>query len=203
MDVALLLAFCASFFLIAISPGLCMTLAMTLGISVGVRRSLWMMLGELTGIALVGGAALIGVGTLLSQMPVAFRIAKILGASYLLWTAVRTWRSPADVSVDGIAKRTSAGGLVSQGFITAIANPKAWAFFAALLPPFLNHEKPLLQQIVVLLGAMLTIEFICLLIYAQGGRSLSGYLRYRGLGQWLNRVAACMMILVAVWLVLS
>ena len=39
MDSTRLLAFCGSFFLIALSPGLCMTLAMSLGISIGVRRT--------------------------------------------------------------------------------------------------------------------------------------------------------------------
>ena len=37
-----------------------MTLSMSLGVSVGVRRALWMMLGELVGVALVGAAALGG-----------------------------------------------------------------------------------------------------------------------------------------------
>lgn len=178
-----------------------MTLAMSLGISIGVRRTLWMMLGELTGIALVGAAALVGVAALLSQAPVVFSVAKLIGAAYLLWTAIRTWRSSANVSVDSNARSTSAGGLVSQGFITAVANPKAWAFFAALLPPFVDPEKLLWPQVVVLLCSMVLIEFICLLIYAQGGRSLNDYLKHWGLAQWLNRIAASLMVVVAVWLV--
>ena len=48
MNLTRLIAFSASFFLVALSPGLCMNLAMSLGISIGVRRTLWMMAGELT-----------------------------------------------------------------------------------------------------------------------------------------------------------
>ncbi len=37
-----------------------MTLAMTLGMTIGVRRSLWMMIGELAGVGLVSLSALVG-----------------------------------------------------------------------------------------------------------------------------------------------
>src|SRR5437867_12423500 len=89
-----LLAFCGSFFLIAMSPGLCMTLAMSLGISIGVRRTLWMMLGEVVGIALVGASAMVGVAALLLGAPQGFVAFKIAGAAYLLWTAWRNWNAP-------------------------------------------------------------------------------------------------------------
>ena len=200
MDSARLLAFCASFFLISISPGLCMTLAMSLGIGIGVRRTLWMMLGELTGIALVATAAMVGVAALLLRAPLAFDVAKLFGAAYLLWMAVRTWRAPASTLVSGEVRVASSAGLISQGFITAVSNPKAWVFLAALLPPFIAADKPLGPQMAVLLLAMVLIEFGCMLIYASGGRALSRQLASRGLGQWLNRVSACLMAGVAIWL---
>jgi len=201
MDSTLFLAFCASYFLIAISPGLCMTLSMSLGISIGLRRTLWMMLGELVGVALVGIAAMVGVGALLTNMPVAFGILKIVGALYLLWAAYRTWQSRVNAAFDSTAKAVGTANLISQGFLTAVANPKAWAFLAALLPPFLDADKPLFQQGAILIALMIVIEFSCLLIYAQGGRRLSKYLQDRGLGQWLNHIAASMMIVVALWLI--
>ena len=37
-----------------------MTLAMTLGLKVGLRRTLWMMLGEVFGVALVAVSAVMG-----------------------------------------------------------------------------------------------------------------------------------------------
>lgn len=203
MDAALFLAFCASFFLISISPGLCMTLALSLGISIGVRRTLWMMLGELVGITLVGIAALAGAATLIASSPNAFAVAKLLGAAYLLWAALRAWRAPVELNANAPVMIISAKQLISQGFITAVSNPKAWIFFAALLPPFIDANKPLLLQASILLTAMVVIEFISMLIYATGGRALREYLGKRGLGQWLNRIAACLMVGVAVWLILG
>jgi threonine/homoserine/homoserine lactone efflux protein len=34
--------------------------------------------------------------------------------------------------------------LAIQGFVTAVANPKGWAFFIALLPPFIDYQQPIL-----------------------------------------------------------
>ena len=201
MESTRLLAFCGSFFLIAASPGLCMTLAMSLGISVGVRRTLWMMLGELVGIALVGAAAMAGVAALLLGAPQVFAAFKVGGAAYLLWTAWRTWNAP--VAALATTSRFTPSALCAQGFVTAVSNPKAWAFMMALLPPFIDPTVPLAPQMTVLLALMVVIEFTCLLIYAQGGRSLSELLLRRGQAQWLNRVAASLMVGVALWLLLG
>ena len=53
MNIALLTVFVPTFFFVSITPGLCMTLAMTMGMTIGVRRALWMMAGELVGLAVV------------------------------------------------------------------------------------------------------------------------------------------------------
>lgn len=201
MDTTRLLAFCGSFFLIAMSPGLCMTLAMSLGISIGVRRTLWMMLGELAGIALVGASAMAGVAALLLAAPQVFTAFKLVGALYLFWTAWRTWN--AATSALTARPAATATGLCAQGFITAVANPKAWAFMAALLPPFIDTRAPLGPQMALLLALMMIIEFVCLLIYAQGGRALSDLLIKRGQAQWLNRISAVLMASVAIWLIAS
>lgn len=200
MDSPRLLAFCGSFFLIALSPGLCMTLAMSLGISIGVRRTLWMMLGEVIGIALVGAAAMAGVAALLLSAPKVFAAFKIVGAAYLLWTAWGTWN--AQVVALAATRHLTAAALCTQGFVTAVSNPKAWAFMTALLPPFMDANAPLIPQMAVLLAIMIAIEFTCLLIYAQGGRTLSELLLRKGQAQWLNRISASLMIGVALWLLL-
>lgn len=198
MDPTRLLAFSGSYFLIAVSPGLCMTLAMTLGIRLGVRRALWMMLGEVTGIALVGTAAMLGLAAMMIGAPRVFDIFKLAGAAFLFWSAWRAWRAPAATAE--AAPSISAHGLFAQGFITAVANPKAWAFQAALLPPFIDTQAPLAPQMALLLVLMVAIEFACLLMYARGGRTLSDLLVRRGQAQLLNRLSAALMAGVGGWL---
>ena len=59
-----------------------------------------------------------------------------------------------------------------QGFITAVANPKGWAFFIAMAPAFINYEANLIPQMSALVIIILIIEFISLMIYATGGQAL-------------------------------
>jgi len=204
MDPTLLITFAASFFFVAMSPGLCMTLAMSLGISIGVRRTMWMMLGELTGIALVATCAVIGVAALLLNAPTVFAVFKWVGAAYLLYMGWLTWHSAPmrleELAGDGRRTRSS---LIVQGFVTAVSNPKAWAFLVALLPPFVDQSRPLAPQLLALLAIMLVIEFISLQIYAHGGRALSEQLHRRGKARWLNRIAGVLMAGVGVWLALG
>jgi len=203
MDPQTLIAFALTFSLIAFSPGLCMTLAMTLGISIGVKRTLWMMIGELSGIIVVGASAIFGIATLMLQYSQVFDVALYAAAVYLVWTALRTWRASADVKVSGRGIGMSNRQLIAAGFITATSNPKAWIFDASLLPTFINPDQAIVPQAVILLSIIVVIEFICLLIYASGGRALMELLTRRGLDHWLNRIAALMMFGVAIWLVLS
>lgn len=205
MSSSLLLPFAFSYFLIALSPGLCMTLSMSLGISIGPRRTLWMMAGELPGVALLGVAAMLGATALLMQAPLVMKGFRVLGAGYLFWLGSQAWRAPA-----GDLPLAAAGGplpsrrsLVLRGFVTAVSNPKAWAFFMALLPPFIDHARPLWPQLSTLLAIMVTLEFSCLLIYACGGRVLAEWLFRRGEARWLNRISAALMILVGLWLLLG
>jgi homoserine/homoserine lactone efflux protein len=203
MDTSTLLAFSFSYFLIALSPGLCMTLSMTLGISIGVRRTLWMMAGELAGVVLVGIASLAGVTALMLNYPGIFTAARFAAALFLLWSAMRAWRASSDVSVGGKDVGLTQSQLITQGFVTATSNPKAWIFLAALLPPFIDADRDIIPQAVILLSLIVVIEFISLLIYARGGRVLKDMLTRRGLDHWLNRISACMMMGIAAWLILS
>ncbi|QFT84710.1 homoserine/homoserine lactone efflux protein [Halomonas sp. THAF12] len=90
-----------------------------------------------------------------------------------------------------------------QGFVTAVANPKGWAFFVALLPPFLDASRPLAAQLVALVAIILTIEFGALLAYATGGQTLRHLLGQADKVRLLNRLAGTLMIGVGAWLILG
>lgn len=77
----LLSAFISTFFVVSITPGMCMTLALSMGITIGVRRALWMMAGELVGVAVVAVSAAVGVAALMLQYPTAFALFKYAGGA--------------------------------------------------------------------------------------------------------------------------
>ena len=167
MDSNLLILFIPTFFAVSITPGLCMTLALTLGMTIGVRRSLWMMLGELAGVALVATSSLVGISALLLTYPSLFLALKYIGGTYLMYLAIQLWLSHGKMAMNNNLKKIdiAPSALISQGFVTAIFNPKGWAFFIALLPPFINESQPVLPQATILIGIILCFEFICTTFY--------------------------------------
>ena len=203
IDFAILAVFIPTFFFVSVTPGMCMTLSMTLGMTIGVRRSLPMMWGELIGVALVSIASVIGVAAVMLNYPAIFLLLKYLGGGYLFWLGIQMWRSRGKLAIpDNLdeAVDTSPIGLAMQGFVTAIANPKGWAFMISLLPPFINTDNALVPQLSVLITIILITEFSCLLLYASGGRTLRRFLQQRGNVQMLNRIAGSLMMGVGIWL---
>jgi homoserine/homoserine lactone efflux protein len=205
MSSALLLALIPTFFFVSVTPGMCMTLSLTLGMTVGIRRTMWMMLGELFGVGLVAVLVVIGAAALIVQYPQLFVMLKLAGGGYLLYLGVQLWRSRGKMAIDldGAPKNTGRLQLASQGLITAIANPKGWAFFIALLPPFIDPALPLPNQLVMLLSVILTLEAMSLMLYALGGKSLSKVLQKSGNVRLMNRIAGTLMVGVAGWLALG
>ena len=90
--------------------------------------------------------------------------------------------------------------LASQGFVTAIANPKGWVFMISLLPPFINPTQALTPQLSVLVAIILITEFSCLLMYASGGQTLRLFLQKSNNVRLLNKIAGSLMIFVGIWL---
>ncbi|UPQ89322.1 LysE family translocator [Vibrio sinaloensis] len=206
MNTTLLGMFIPTFFFVSITPGMCMTLALTLGMSIGYRRALWMMAGELVGVGLVAVAAVLGIAAVMLNYPWLFIALKFIGGGYLFYLGVQMWRSRGKLAIN-LDQRAevvhSDWDLVVQGFVTAIANPKGWAFMISLLPPFIDQSSALAPQLVVLVAIILLFEFICMTLYATGGKGLKRLLGQAHNVRLLNRIAGTLMMGVGVWLLSS
>lgn len=206
MDFTILWVFIPTFFFVSITPGMCMTLAMGLGMSLGYRATLWMMLGEVVGVALVAISAVLGIAAVMLKLPMLFVVFKTIGALYLGYLGIQMWRSKGKMAItdDSLnASNETNFGLMAQGFITAIANPKGWAFMISLLPPFISTQYSVAPQLVVLVGLIMLSEFICMSIYASGGKGLRLLLSNRDNVKVMNRIAGSLMIGVGIWLFVS
>jgi len=202
LDYALLSLFIPTFLLISATPGMCMTLALTLGMSIGVKRTLWMMIGELTGVALVSVLAVVGVASLMLNYPTVFEVFKYVGGAYLVYLGSLQWlmRGKMTIAHNNDSQQITAKKLILQGFITAIANPKGWAFTVSLLPSFINPDLTLTPQLISLVIIILISEFIFMTIYASGGRTLGKLLGKSQNVRLINRISGSLMIIIGFWL---
>lgn len=206
MQAETLAVFIPTFFFVSVTPGLCMTLALTLGMSIGLKRSLPMMWGELLGVGLVATLGIVGIAAIMLQFPKVFFVFKILGGLYLAWIGIEMWRSRGRLAIPETPDASISiqpWDLAMRGFITAVSNPKGWAFLLSLLPPFIDHSRPIGTQLVLMLTIVLTMEFGCLLAYASGGQALRHLLLKQGNVRLLNRLTGSLMIGIGIWLILS
>lgn len=206
MQAETLAAFIPTFFFVSITPGFCMTLALTLGMSIGLKRSLPMMWGELLGVGLVATLGILGIAAVALQFPTVFLAFKILGGLYLAWIGLEMWRSRGSLAIPetpDAAISIRPWDLALRGFVTAVSNPKGWAFLLSLLPPFIDHSRPLGWQLVIMLSIVLSMEFGCLLAYASGGQALRHLLLKQANVRIINRITGTLMIGIGIWLILG
>ncbi len=186
-------------------PGLCMTLAMSLGMTVGVRKTMWMMVGELLGVSLVVSTIIMGAAEYIHTHQRVFELIRIFGAIYLCYVAIKMWKkanSPLDIQ-ESSADTTKGINLLLQGLITALSNPKLWIFMVSLIPPFISTDESLAPQMSLILAIILTCEFTMLMVYASGGSGLKKVLSKSNNVRWLYRSSGSIIFLLSIWLVLE
>ena len=143
-DSAEVVAFVTFSAVVAGTPGPSNTLLTTVGATVGIRRGLAALLGQVTGMAAMLFAVTLGLGGLLLAHPLALQILKWAGAAMLCWMA---WQI-ATAKPAGHATGRPAGFLAMAAF--QWVNPKGWLVSTAAVATFLGrHAGDALGQAVV------------------------------------------------------
>jgi threonine/homoserine/homoserine lactone efflux protein len=119
--------FCLAVVALLAVPGPTNTLLAASGSMVGFRRSLRLVLGELSGYVVSILTLRATVGVLVGQSGNAQIVLRVLVATYLAYLSIRLWRETP----------SARGMLVStrRVFITTLVNPKAFVFALLLIPP--------------------------------------------------------------------
>src|SRR3954468_15683104 len=120
--------------LLIVTPGPTMLMCVTNAVNHGPVRALASVAGAL--VASVGVMALsaLGLGAVLAASEAAFTVLKVIGAAYLIWLGIRTFRSTAALQESAVPAHRS---LFVQGLLVGASNPKALLFFSAFFPQFI------------------------------------------------------------------
>lgn len=146
---------------LALTPGPNSLLALTHGALYGSRRTLFTVTGSVTGFSCLIALAMFGLGALLQTSSSVLEVLKWVGGAYLLWLGFQLWRAPA-LHLTPLAGAGAPGtaSLFRQGFLSAVANPKVLLFYGAFLPQFLDPQRSLVPQFVVMAATFAAIEFL-------------------------------------------
>lgn len=161
------LAFVVAAILIAISPGAGAIQAMATGMTHGVRRGYWSIAGMEVGLMLQLALVAIGLGAAVASSIVAFNVVKWIGVLYLVYLAVRQWRSVTTDLRAKIGTTVDGGrlGLLTRGFLVNATNPKSLVFFLAVLPQFVVPTAPLLPQYLAIGATMVAVDLVVMGLY--------------------------------------
>ena len=163
---------------ISMMPGINMTYAMSVGMSFGYKHSFFVMAGQLLAIAFVSFSCMLGVGAVLHHFEYAFKALNIIAGLYMLYLGAILFFGKGELSITNVSNLPSKKQMFINGFIVSVSNPKAWIFFSALLPTFLDKDEPFsLTRMCVITASLVFVEFLALNIYALGGAMLKKFLQ--------------------------
>ena len=164
MDFSTWLLYGLTCFIVVLTPGPAILLAVSNSVAYGWRTTIFSSMGNGVGLFCISGVTMLGLGTLLKTSAALFMVLKLVGAAYLIYLAVQQWRSEKSLFQNGdraiVAKSWSRRRFFLQGFGVATTNPKAILFFTALFPQFIQPEHALVPQFFALTGTF-TVFALC------------------------------------------
>ena len=172
MELQVWLAYFLASWAIALSPGSGAVLSMTHGLAYGVQKTSATIAGLQLGLAVILLVAGVGVGALLLASATAFTVVKFDGAGYLIWLGLKQWRSQVSATVaTGDAAPVQVGVPTARerfvtGFFTNVTNPKGIVFMVAVLPQFIDPQRSLWLQLLVLLVTTIGVDLVVMHGYA-------------------------------------
>ncbi len=174
MQLGTIIAFATVTFVAVVTPGPDVILAMANGSRYGLKRACAGMIGVLLSDVFLIAAVAAGLGAVLAASELWFSVVKYLGAAYLAWLGykmIRFGHSECKAQ-DGLVlepHQNSATKICLQSMFVAVTNPKAYLFFSALLPQFIDAGQPQLPQFLVLTIVFSVVEFCIMFGYALVG----------------------------------
>jgi threonine/homoserine/homoserine lactone efflux protein len=143
------LAFSAAATALALVPGPTITVIVANSLRYGHRAGLMNVIGTQAGFVVWLAIAALGLGAAIEVMGLWFDVLRYVGAAYLIWLAVKLFRSRGDLAV-AVDRARPQGSFFLQGFIVIISNPKMLVLFGAMIPPFITAGSDPMRQILFL-----------------------------------------------------
>lgn len=202
VDPHLYLAFVGVMAVMAVTPGPANIFAVATGMEKGKAAALTAVVGMNCATLVWFGAAALGLGALVMAFPQVFRIIAVLGALYVAWLGVKALRGAFATAAEPSHIEVKRGrSALIDGFMVQIANPKAILFFTAVLPPFLDINRPLAPQLALFAVTTVGMDALSMSGYGLGGAALARQMTAPRFRKGFGIVVGCLLLLAAVLIV--
>jgi homoserine/homoserine lactone efflux protein len=199
MNIKIFLLYLAAWSLAALTPGPAVMCSMAQSTRYGFRSSLAGISGIQLGSFVFFVCVALGLGTLLATATVAFTVLRVLGAIYLFYLGVRIVVASFQRRVEQASQPAVAvvahRSLFLQGLLIQLTNPKALLFVSALLPQFIDPQRSVPLQLLILLVATIAIDLVVLSSYAYFAHRGIQSFRASRFSVWLERVFGAALVI--------
>ena len=189
--------------LISFTPGAGAINTMSNALNAGFRRSIWGILGQQAALLIHIVIVALGVGLLVASSPIAFNVIRYAGAAYLVFLGIRQFLAKPELDAErsrvlGDEPRWS---MFQRGLWVNMLNPKAIVFFLAFLPQFIQVDRPLAAQHLIVAATVVVIDVLVMwFFFAVAARSFQRFTRDARGQRILNRVFGLLFVAVGVLL---
>ena len=176
------------------------------GLSQGSRAVWASTLGVVAGDAVAVALSLTGLGALMALSPDLFTVVKWIGAAYLIWLAVQTWRESNALALSVKNKVSKAVPLITifrQNFFVTALNPKGIVFFVAFIPQFVRVDIPYWPQVVIYGLVFVVLGGVNAMAYAYSAGKLSAFFTQPMALRWMKRTGAVFLAVAGIYTLLT
>jgi threonine/homoserine/homoserine lactone efflux protein len=133
--------------LIEMTPGPNMTYLALVSASEGRRAGFATVAGVAIGLAVIGVVAAFGLAEIIQASDFLYNLLRWAGVFFLFYLAWDGWRSQGHAAA---ARSEAPSRYFVRGLFTNLLNPKAFIFYVAVLPTFIDQRMPLIYQAITL-----------------------------------------------------
>jgi len=167
MTIETYLTYLLATIVVLIIPGPTIMLVVSCSITQGKRAALPLALGVGLGDLVAMAASMAGLGALMATSATLFTVLKWVGALYLIYLGIKTWRAQPELG-EAMARMQPASSRTNcfRAFAVTATNPKSIAFFCAFVPQFISPASAALPQICTLGVTFVTLAVVNAVLYA-------------------------------------
>ncbi|HHX8329304.1 TPA: LysE family translocator [Vibrio alginolyticus] len=204
MSIETILLFIPVCFALNLTPGPNNLMALSNGKNHGLKMAVAAGVGRLCAFVILISMAASGVAIIVYSIPTVFDTIKLLGAAYIIYLAIKIWRSDVtnkteNHNVNDQKLRT----MFNQEFWIAASNPKAILIFTAFFPQFIVQSEAWSTQFFILGIMFLILELGAISVYAVIGIYLNTWFDKPTSKELFNRVSAVILSIAGLMLLFS
>jgi len=124
-----------------LTPGSDNIFCLAKGLSGGPKAGVVASLGIATGSLIHSVLAAFGLAALLIAHPLAFEVVRWVGVGYLVYLAIKTFRTPVNSMDNSAASSDSLMRIWCDGILVNLFNPKVAIFILAFIPQFIDPDR--------------------------------------------------------------